>query len=122
MCDVSLVAPLAILRFPSYVPGSPWHHRSIVSAIPTSIGHGELLAGAKVIAFSAIDLLSDPQRLEVIGVEFSELRKEHSYPSFIVEDVIPEKDFYSVKGEKCRSMKLEDWSAYWNEAFGSMEI
>ena len=94
MGDVSLVALVATLRFPSYAPCSPWHHWSIVNATPTSIGHGELLAGAKVIAFSAIDLLSDPQRLEVIGAEFSELRKEHPYLSFIAEDLIPEKDFY----------------------------
>jgi len=120
--DVSLVAPTATLTFPVDVPGSPGHSWSTVATTPTSIGHRGMMAGAKVLAFSAIDLLTNPGLLEPVRVEFSALQKEHPYVPFISEDLKPDVDLYASEAEKWRSAKLDDWSAYWSRAFGGMEI
>jgi aminobenzoyl-glutamate utilization protein B len=120
--DVSLIVPTATLSLPVYVSGSPGHHWSIVAATPTSIGHKGMIAGAKVLAFSALDLLTNPELLTPIREEFSELQRSNPYTPFIPEDKKPEVDFYSSETEHWRSAKLEDWNAYWNGAFGSMEI
>jgi aminobenzoyl-glutamate utilization protein B len=118
--DVSLVVPTATLTFPVYAPGSPGHHWSIVAATPTGIGHKVMMAGAEVLAFSAIDLLTNTELLDPIKEELSAL--EHPYVPFIPEDKKPDIDLYATEAELWRSMKIEDWNAYWNEAFGSMEI
>jgi len=81
-----------------------------------------MMAGAKVLAFSAIDLLTNPGLLEPVRVEFSALQKEHPYVPFISEDLKPDVDLYASEAEKWRSAKLDDWSAYWSRAFGGMEI
>jgi aminobenzoyl-glutamate utilization protein B len=120
--DVSLVAPTATLSIPVYAPGSPGHHWSIVTATPTGIGHKGMIAGAKVLSFSAIDLLTETKLLDGIKEEFSALQKENPYVPFISEDKKPERDMYTSEAERWRSAKLEDWNGYWANAFGSMEI
>jgi len=117
--DVSLVVPTATLSIPVYTPGSPGHHWSVVAATPTGVGHKGMIAGAKVLAFSAIDLLTNTELLDSIKEEFSSL---HPYVPFIPEDKGPDIDLYASEAERWRSMKIEDWNAYWNEAFGSMGI
>ncbi len=57
--DVTLVAPTVSMRFPVRVPGSPSHHWTVVAAAKTSIAHKGLTAGAKVLALSAFDLLTE---------------------------------------------------------------
>jgi aminobenzoyl-glutamate utilization protein B len=120
--DVSMVAPTATLSLPVYAPGSPGHHWSIVAATPTSIGHKGMMAGARVLAFSALDLLTNPGLLDPIREEFSALQKENPYVPFIPGDKKPDITMYASEAELWRSAKLEDWGAYCNDAFGSMEI
>lgn len=74
--DVTLVAPTVTIRFPTRVPGSPAHHWTVVSAGATSIAHKGMTAGAKAAAFSAYDLLTQPEVLVKIREEFEALRKE----------------------------------------------
>jgi aminobenzoyl-glutamate utilization protein B len=51
-----------------------------------------LNAGAKAIAASAIDLLSQPDLLKVIRDEFEAYSKEHPYKSFLPEGATPPLD------------------------------
>lgn len=100
--DVTLAAPTVTMRFPVRVPGSPAHHWSVVSTAKSSIAHKGITAGAKVIAFSAFDLLTDPFALAKIREEFSELTAKRPYRSFLPEDAQPPLGFYEALMEKYR--------------------
>jgi len=93
--DVTLVAPTVSLRFPVRVPGSPSHHWTVVSASKTSIAHKGLTAGAKVLAFSAFDLLTDPKILIEIRKEFAELTVKRPYKTFLPDGAQPPLGFYT---------------------------
>lgn len=100
--DVTLVAPTVTLRFPTRVPGSTSHHWTVVSAGATSIAHKGITAGAKVAAFSAYDLLTQPDLLAKVRAEFEELRRKRPYRSFLPPDVEPPLDQYRALMEKYR--------------------
>ena len=87
--DVTLVAPTVSMRFPARVPGSPAHHWTVVSASKTSIAHKGLTAGAKVLALSAFDLLTDPGILAKIREEFAELAAKRPYKTFLPDGAQP---------------------------------
>ena len=88
--DVTLIAPCATLRFPVRFPGNlPSHHWTVTAAGNTSIAHKGITVGAKAAAFTAYDLLTNPDRLAAIRKEFEEYAKEHPYKSFLPGDVEP---------------------------------
>ncbi|MFP4489817.1 MAG: amidohydrolase [Bacteroidales bacterium] len=87
--EVTLVAPTATLRFPGGVPGMIGHHWSAVSAYYGSAAWKGLNTGARVMAATAIDLLTDRKKLESIQKEFEEYSKEHPYKSLLPEDAEP---------------------------------
>ncbi|MFO7755458.1 MAG: amidohydrolase [Bacteroidales bacterium] len=87
--EVTLVAPTATLRFPGGVPGMIGHHWSAVSAYYGSAAWKGLNTGAKVMAATAIDLLTDKEKLESIKEEFEEYSKDHPYKSLLPEDAEP---------------------------------
>jgi aminobenzoyl-glutamate utilization protein B len=115
--DVSLVAPTATLRFPVYAPGSPGHHWSIVATTPTSIGHKGLIAGAKVLACSALDLLTDSKKIDEIKAEFTQLENTNPYVSLIPEDKMPDIQMYKDEMNQWRNIILKNWDNYWQKAF-----
>jgi len=84
--DVTLIAPTATLRFPGQVPGAISHHWSSVACNYGTTAWKGLNAGAKVIAASAIDLLTQPEELQKIRDEFEAYSKDHPYKSFLPED------------------------------------
>jgi aminobenzoyl-glutamate utilization protein B len=100
--DVTLVAPTVSLRFPVRVPGSPSHHWSVVAAGKTSIAHKGITAGAKVLALSAFDLLTDAAALAKIRKEFAELTVKRPYRSFLPPDARPPLGFYTELMAKYR--------------------
>ncbi len=57
--DVSWVVPMGRVSFPANIPGVPFHHWSGGAALATTIAHKGTLAGAKALAASLIDLLSN---------------------------------------------------------------
>jgi aminobenzoyl-glutamate utilization protein B len=90
--DVTLLAPTATIKFPGNVPGAISHHWSIVaSGFGTTAWKG-LNAGAKAIAASAIDLLTQSDQLKVIRDEFNAYSKDHPYKSFLPEGATPPLD------------------------------
>ncbi|MBM3790323.1 MAG: amidohydrolase, partial [Acidobacteria bacterium] len=62
--DVSWVAPTITLRYPANIPGMPGHHWASAIAEATPVAHKGTTAGAKVQAFTAIDLLLKPELVE----------------------------------------------------------
>lgn len=57
--EVSWVVPTGLITFPSNIPGVSYHHWSAGVSLATSIAHKGAVAGAKAMAASAVDLLSD---------------------------------------------------------------
>jgi aminobenzoyl-glutamate utilization protein B len=100
--DVTLVAPTAGLRFPVYVPGCHLHHWTVASSGATSIAHKGITAGAKVVAFTAFDLLTKPAVLAKIRAEFEELSKTRPYMSFLPDTAEPPLGWNTSLMEKYR--------------------
>jgi len=102
--DVSLVAPLATIRFPGQVPGAIGHHWSSVASNYGSTAWKGLNAGAKAMAASAVDLLTKPQELKKIREEFEAYAKEHPYKSFLRPDAQPPLDLNEELMKKWRPL------------------
>ena len=105
--DVTLVAPTATIRFPGGVPGAIGHHWSTVACAYGSTAWKGLNAGAKAMAASAIDLLTNPAELEKLRSEFEEYQKEHPYRSFLPEDATPPLDINLEAMNKWRALMVQ---------------
>ncbi|MCW0483929.1 amidohydrolase [Gaoshiqia sediminis] len=105
--DVSLIAPTATIVFPGGVPGKIPHHWSSVACNYGSTAWKGLNAGAKAMAASAIDLLTKPDELKKIRIEFEAYSKEHPYKTFLPEDAKIPLDINSALMQKWRG-KMED--------------
>jgi aminobenzoyl-glutamate utilization protein B len=100
--EVTLLAPTATVNFPVGVPGSIGHHWSTVASGYGSAAWKGLNAGAKVIAATALDLLTRPKLLGEIKKEFEEYSKNHPYKSFLPEGAKPPLDLNRELMEKYR--------------------
>lgn len=87
VAEVSVVVPMAGVSFPSKVPGTIGHHWSTVATTGTSIAHKGLMAGAKVMAVTAIELMTDPKKLSAIKSDFEAMKKKYpavaNYQSYL---------------------------------------
>jgi aminobenzoyl-glutamate utilization protein B len=102
--DVSLVAPLASIRFPGQVPGATSHHWSSVATNYGTTAWKGLNAGAKAMAASAIDLITKPKELKKLRDEFEVQAKEHPYKPFLPADVAPPLDLNEELMKKWRQL------------------
>lgn len=57
--DVSWTVPTITIRYPSNIPDLPGHNWTDAIAMATPIAHKGVVAGAKVIAMTTLDLLVD---------------------------------------------------------------
>ncbi len=105
--EVSLIAPTATLNFPGEVPGAIGHHWSTVTAGYGSAAWKGLNAGAKVMAATALDLLTDEKLLAEIKNEFAEYSKTHPYKSFLPEGAKPPLDLNKELMDKYRKAMME---------------
>jgi len=101
--EVTLIVPVATLNFPGQVPGATGHHWSTVTAGYGSAAWKGLNAGAKVMAATALDLLTDSKLLEAIKNEFAEYSKTHPYKPFLPEEAVPPLDLNRELMEKYRN-------------------
>jgi aminobenzoyl-glutamate utilization protein B len=82
--DVSWVVPTVTLRYPSNIPGLPGHSWYNSIAMATPIAHKGATAGAKVVAFTMLDLILRPQLVEQAWAYFREVQtKDTKYTAFI---------------------------------------
>jgi aminobenzoyl-glutamate utilization protein B len=102
--DVTLIAPTATLRFPGQVPGAISHHWSLVSCNYGTTAWKGLNTGAKVIAASALDLMTKPEELKKIREEFEAYSAEHPYKHFLPEDALPPLDLNEELMNKYRPL------------------
>jgi len=59
--DISWVVPTITLSYPSNIPELPGHNWANAIAMATPIAHKGVVAGAKVIAMTTLDLLTKPE-------------------------------------------------------------
>lgn len=105
--DVTLVAPTATIGFPGFVPGAQGHHWSAVACGSGPGAWKGVNAGAKAMAASAIDLLTEPEALRAIRKEFEEYTKKHPYKSFLPDDARPPLEFYTKLMDQYRTAMEE---------------
>jgi aminobenzoyl-glutamate utilization protein B len=101
--EVTLIAPTATLNFPGGVPGMTSHHWSAVASYYGSAAWKGLNAGAKVMAGTALDLLTKPQLLVQIRDEFTAYSKQHPYKSFLPDGTKPPLEFNKDLMDKFRA-------------------
>lgn len=77
--EVSLVVPLATVRFPTSAPGAIGHHWTTTAVTGSTIAHKGVVAGAQVMAVSAIELLTNPDKVTEIKEDFRKMQEEHFY-------------------------------------------
>ncbi len=88
--DISWNVPTVTLRFPSNIPGLPGHHWSNAITMATPIAHKGGVAGARVLARTALELYLSPDLVEDAWRYFREEQTaEQEYISFIGPDDPP---------------------------------
>ena len=86
--DVSWLTPTSQIETVCWPAGVPGHSWQIVSCGKSGLAHKGMLLAAKVLAATAIDLLSDPDLLSAAKEEFA-LRSEDGYVCPIEPDAVP---------------------------------
>jgi aminobenzoyl-glutamate utilization protein B len=81
--DVSWYVPTSGFGTACFAAGSPGHSWQNVAAIGSPIGHKGMMVATKVMALSAVDLLTDPQVLKDARADFNERMKGRRYTTRI---------------------------------------
>ncbi|MFT4768014.1 MAG: aminobenzoyl-glutamate utilization protein B [Glaciecola sp.] len=102
--DVSWNVPTVTLRFPSNIPGTIGHNWSSAMAMATPIAHKGAAVGAKVLAATMMDLLTEPELLADAWTYFQEEQlKDIEYVPFISADDVP-----AIEKNKAIMMQFKD--------------
>lgn len=102
--EVSWVVPTGLINFPSNIPGVSYHHWSAGVSLATSIAHKGAVAGAKVMAASAVDLLMDPTLVAKVRQTFKEEIGDVAYRPLLPPDQKPPLDLNRDLMERYRPM------------------
>jgi aminobenzoyl-glutamate utilization protein B len=70
--DVSWKVPMGRIGFPSNIPNVPYHHWCGGAALASSIAHKGAVAGAKTLAATVVDLMSEPRWIARAKETFAE--------------------------------------------------
>ena len=78
--DVSWVVPTITINYPSNIPNLPGHNWSNAIAMATPIAHKGIVAGAKVVAMTTLDLLTDAKLRSAAKAYFTDVQtKDEKY-------------------------------------------
>lgn len=100
--DVTWVVPSGYFTFPASVPGIPYHNW-VAAVTPTmSLSHKGQVAGAKVLAASMLDLLTDADLLKRAVVQFEQDTRESKYFSLLPPEAKPPLDLNRAVMEQFR--------------------
>ena len=82
--DVSWAVPTVQLFYPSNVPGTPGHNWADAIAMATPVAHKGATAGAKALALTMYDVLTQPQLVADAWSYYRDVQtKEVKYESFV---------------------------------------
>ncbi len=100
--DVTWVVPSGYFQFPASVPGVSYHNW-VAAVTPTlSLSHKGQVAGAKVLAATVLDLLTDPELLKRARAQFALDTKETKYFPMLPASARPPLDMNREMMEKYR--------------------
>jgi aminobenzoyl-glutamate utilization protein B len=91
--DVSWLVPTAGFSTATFVPGTPGHSWQSTACAGMSIGHKGMLAAAKTLALTTMDLLAEPQQLAAAKQNFQQRRAGSEYRSRLPPDQKPPLDY-----------------------------
>ncbi|MGD2142754.1 MAG: amidohydrolase, partial [Candidatus Bathyarchaeota archaeon] len=89
VADISWNTPTMEFGTTAFVLGAPGHSWQHVACSGMSVGHKSLLFAAKVIAGTALDLITNPELVESAKREHAEKLKGKAYKSPIPDDLGP---------------------------------
>jgi aminobenzoyl-glutamate utilization protein B len=78
--DLSQLVPVSMLATACFPTGAPGHSWANVATGGMSIGHKGMIHAAKVMAASAVELFSNPDRLKQVREEFEKKAKPYQCP------------------------------------------
>ncbi|MBI1763605.1 MAG: amidohydrolase [Acidobacteria bacterium] len=81
--DVSWIVPTAQFTTATYVPGTPGHSWQSTACTGMSIGRKGMLAAAKTLTLSALELYRNPALIEAAKADFKQRRAGFEYRSRI---------------------------------------
>ena len=87
--EVTWIVPTGRVTFPGNIPNIPNHHWAAGVAPATSIAHKGAIAGAKVLAASVVDFLTEPKLVEQAKLTFQKETEGFQYKSFLPPDQKP---------------------------------
>ena len=78
--DLSWNYPTIVVRYPSNIPGLPGHNWANAISMATPIAHKGVVAGAKVMAMTTLDLLVRPELIPAAKAYFTDVQtKDQKY-------------------------------------------
>lgn len=87
--DVSWMVPTAQAQVVTYPNGTPAHSWQWVTTGKSPMAHRGMLSGGKTIAFTALDLLTNPEIVEKAKQEHSESLAAEPYVNPIPAEIVP---------------------------------
>ena len=72
--DISWIMPTITINYPSNIPDLPGHHWANAISMATPIAHKGVVAGSKVVAMTALDLLTQPKLLAASKTYFTDVQ------------------------------------------------
>lgn len=88
--DVSWALPTAVLGYPANIPGAPFHTPFAGMAMATPIAHKGVVAGAKTLALSTLELIRQPELVAQAKDYFSNVQqKQLKFVPFLGDDDQP---------------------------------
>ncbi len=100
--EISWNVPTVYLRFPGNIPGLPGHHWANAVSMATPIAHKGATAGAKALALTALDFLTQPELVHAAWAYFREQTKDQRWVSLIPEGTPPPIHLNREKMERFR--------------------
>lgn len=104
VADVSWVTPTMEFYTATNVLGVPGHSWQSVALNGMSIGHKSLIFASKVLATSALDLLTNPELMRSVHEEFEKRKAGRIYKSPIPDEVKPPLDVAREAAESSKSL------------------
>jgi aminobenzoyl-glutamate utilization protein B len=90
IADIAWNLPTVVFRYPSNIPGTPGHNWADAIAMATPIAHKGVIAGAKALSATLMDMLTDPKIIKDAWDYFTNVQtKEVKYIPFVEANTPP---------------------------------
>ncbi len=102
--EYSWFAPFAMVWITTVPSGIGWHNWQVTSMVRSSVGKKAMIAAAKILSASAIDLLTQPRIIKLAKEELLERLSGRKYVSLIPENSFPPQEINHEIMQKYRPL------------------